>query len=182
MTRRTALNGLRACLPGSIYNFWKLELVTACLSTCLIGFHASAKKVENTMQCIQYVSNVYPILLEPKMLSVLCFSTKNVDTWCFVDSKMVPVPPPHGPTPTSLFSTKTCPFCLLFFVSHFCMQGSWLKKEPGNKALFCMITQHVKLLVHIMALQMVQICGPCLLSGQMYWKTLYAIKNIVDLK
>jgi len=41
------------------------------------------------MQHIRYASMTYPILPEPKMLSVLRFSTKNVDTGCFVHSVLL---------------------------------------------------------------------------------------------
>jgi len=41
------------------------------------------------MQHIRYASITYPILPEPKMLPVLRFSTKTVDTWCFVVFRML---------------------------------------------------------------------------------------------
>jgi len=46
------------------------------------------------------------------------------------------------------------------------MQGLLFAKEPGQYALFFMIARLPKVMVHFVALKLVQKCGPCLQSGQ----------------
>jgi len=53
-------------------------------------------------------------------------------------------------------------------------------KEPSQNAMFGMIAQPAKVLVHFVALTLVQKCGPCLQSGQTSKTTFYTnIKSIV---
>jgi len=91
------------------------------LFTCLIRFSFKARKLNRKYHttypiCIRDVSDT------ALAQNIACVAFQYQNYWqvmfCCIRhvAGAVLVPPPHGPTPTSLFSTKTCPFFLLLFL------------------------------------------------------------------
>jgi len=147
------------------YLFEKVDLVRHVSCTCLIGLYSDANKINRKYQ--GNISDTARVQNVDSMLTrrCLCQHTVNIMLTCWVQNVA-------GATTTwslrpAAYLTTNMSFSLAsFFVSQFCMQGWQIEKEPSKNAFFYMIAQPAKLLVHFVALKVVQKCGLCLPSGQ----------------